>query len=229
MTATSGSSTSFCNSLTVLRGNDDAGHAFGACRRVHLGARQPVPVGRHRAQLQLAARLVRVQEDAVEIVARLFGRDRELRLFDEALQRRRFEPEDVRERAGGELREVRLRQALQAEARAARDHRHRVAVLVGLQHHLGAVGQLADDVVEQMRRHRRRAGPLDLGRRRLGHFEVEVGRLHLEACAVRGQQHVGQDRNGVSPLHHAMHMVERLQKIGAFEDNTHDEQISFRS
>jgi len=60
-----------------------------------------------------------VQVDAVEVVARLFGRNRELRLVDEALQRRGFEAEDVRERSGGELGEVRLRQALQAEARAA--------------------------------------------------------------------------------------------------------------
>ena len=92
-----------------------------------------------------------------------------------------------------------------------------------LQHHLGAVRQLAHDVVEQMRRNGGRAGLLDLGGGRLGHFEVEVGRLHFQARAVARQQHVGQDRDGVAPLDHAMHVVERLQEIGAFEDDTHDE------
>ena len=142
-----------------------------------------MPVGRHRAQLQLAARLMRVQEDAVEIVARLFGRNGELRLLDQALERHRVEPEDVREGTGRQLREIRLRQALQAEAGAARGDRHGVAVLVGLQHHLGAVGELAHDVVEQVRRDRRGATTLDLGGRGFRHFEVEVGRFHFQAGA----------------------------------------------
>ena len=59
-------------------------------------------------------------------------------------------------------------------------------------------------------------------------FQTDDGRLHLKACAFGRKQHVRQDRDRVSPLHHAMHMVERFQEIGAFEDYTHDELISLR-
>ena len=72
-----------------LARNDDARHALRTGRSIHLGARQAVPVGRDGAQLQLAAALDGVEVDAVEVVARLFGRDRELRLVDQLLQRRR--------------------------------------------------------------------------------------------------------------------------------------------
>ena len=61
-----------------------------ACRRrpraPAIDARQPVAVGRDRAQHRLAFDLERVQENAVEIIARLFGRDGELGLLDQALE-----------------------------------------------------------------------------------------------------------------------------------------------
>jgi hypothetical protein len=64
----------------------------------------------------LAAALDGMEVDAVKVVTCFLGRDRELGLVDQTFERRGFDPEDVRERAGREFREVGLRQALQAKA-----------------------------------------------------------------------------------------------------------------
>ena len=49
---------------------------------------------------------------------------------------------------------------------------------------------------------------------RLDHLEVEIGRLQARACRLLGaDQHVGEDRNGVAPLDHAMHVAQRLQEL----------------
>ncbi len=66
--------------------HDDAGHAGRAGGQRQLDLRQPVAVGRHRAQRLRLAAAGGVQIDAVEIVARLLGRDRELRLVDQPLE-----------------------------------------------------------------------------------------------------------------------------------------------
>ncbi len=76
-------------------------------------------VGRHRAKHLFAGGLGAVEIDAVQIVARLLGRDRELRVGDQPLQLDRGQFELVPELAGGEIGEVGGGQALQEEARAA--------------------------------------------------------------------------------------------------------------
>jgi hypothetical protein len=187
-----------------------------------VGARQAVAVGGNRAQLQSAVALDRMHEDAVEIVARLLGRDRELGTVDQHLQLCRGQAEGVAEGAGGQIREIRFRQALQREFRPAGGNRHRRPVGIGRQKHFGAVRQLAHDVIEQMRGHRGGSGLFDHGRCRLGDFEIEIGRLHVERRALGLQQHIRQDRNGVAALDHAMHMVQRLEEIGTLEGDTHD-------
>src|SRR5690606_13606934 len=96
-----------------------------------------------------------MQENAVEIVARLFRRNGELGLVDKRLERRRLKPEDMREGTGGQFGEVRLWQALEPEAGPPGRHSHRIAVLFGPEHDLGALGKLAYDVVEQVSRHGR--------------------------------------------------------------------------
>ncbi|MCY1250256.1 hypothetical protein D9M72_638750 [compost metagenome] len=72
-----------------------------------------------------------------------------------------------------------------------------------------------------MRRDGGGAGLFDLGRCGLGDLEVEVGRLHFEAGTVGAQQNVREDRDRVSPFHHTVNVVQRLQKIGPLESNAH--------
>ena len=51
-----------------------------------------------------------------------------------------------------------------------------------------------------------------LGGDRLDDLDIEIGGGELDAVALRLHQDIGQDRNGVAPLDHALHMVERLEK-----------------
>ncbi len=62
-----------------------------------------------------------MDEDAVEIIARLFGRDREARLVDDLLERFGRQLELGRQIALGDHREIVLGERLQIEPRAARD------------------------------------------------------------------------------------------------------------
>ena len=70
-----------------LARNDDARHACRALggRGFHPG--QPVAVGRHRAHNHSIGAVNRMDEDAVEIIARLFVGDRELGALDQILER----------------------------------------------------------------------------------------------------------------------------------------------
>ena len=69
-----------------LARNDDAGHAVGARRQRQLELREPMPVGRDGPQGRRLGGAGGVEIDAVEIVARLLGRDREAGLVDQALE-----------------------------------------------------------------------------------------------------------------------------------------------
>ena len=69
-----------------LARHDDAGHAGSSRRHREIGLRQAVAVGRDGAQRLRLARAGDVQIDAVEVVARLLGRDGELGLVDQPLQ-----------------------------------------------------------------------------------------------------------------------------------------------
>ena len=105
-----------------------------------------------------------------------------------------------------------MRKRLQREARAAREDRHALAVTCLFELELGAVRQLADDVVEHMGGNRRGAGPGDLRRDAFDDLEVEVGGGQPQPPIACLQQHVGQDGNGIPALHDALHMSERLQE-----------------
>jgi hypothetical protein len=78
----------------------------------------------------------RVQIDAVEVIARLLGRDRKLRAVDQPLDVGGGERKRMRHVAGGEIGKVALRQGLQSEARTAGADRHHRAVAVAFQHDL---------------------------------------------------------------------------------------------
>ena len=113
--------------------------------------REAVAVGRRGAHLVVDD----VEEDAHQIIARLLARDGEARLLDDLAKRRGGQLEAGRQLALGDHREIVARQRREVEARAAGNDLH--LALGGGQLDLAALGQLADDVEEGVRRNRRRA------------------------------------------------------------------------
>ena len=204
-----------------LARHDDAGHAGCALRQRQFDLREAMAVGRHRAQRRAFGGARGVQIDAVEIIARLFGGDGELGLVDQPLEVGGGKRERVRHVAGGEIGKIALRQRLQREARAPGADRQHRAVAGALDHDLRAFGQLAHDLVEHVRRHRGGAAGRDLGGDRIGDFEIEIGRLQAELALVGLDQHVGEDRDGIAALDHAMHVAQRLQQFGALDGHFH--------
>ena len=210
-----------CISPTVLFGMMTPGMPLAPDGQRNFDLREPVTVGRDRAQhLALSAGRV-VQIDAVQIIAGLFGRGREMGLVDHPLQVGARQLEAVRHVAGIEIGEVAFRQRLQREARAAGADREHAAVAGGFEHDLRAFRQFAHDVVDHVRRHGGRAARRDLGRDGLVHLEIEVGRLQRQLAAFGAQQHIGEDRDGIAPLDHAMHMTERFQQLRALDGDLH--------
>ena len=163
----------------------------------------------------------RVQIDAVEIVARLLRRDRELRFFDQPFEIGGGEFKAMRHLARGEIGKVALRQCLQREpGTAGADRQHR-PIAGGLEHDLRPLRELANDLVKHVCRHRGRAARGDLGGNRLGYFQIEIGRFEGELGAFGLDQHVCQDRNCIAALDHAVDVAERLQQRCAFDGDLH--------
>ena len=188
-------------------------------RQVDLG--EAVAVGRHRAQARLLGRAAGMQIDAVQVIARLLGRDRELGPVDQALDVLGGNPEGMRHVARGEIREIAFRQCLQGELGAAGADREHGALTVALQHDLRTIRQLAHNVVEHVRGHGGRTGGSGLGRQRFRHFEVEIGRAQREPRILGTHQHIAQDRDGVAPLDHPVDVAQRLQELRAFDGYLH--------
>ena len=183
--------------------------------------RQPVPVGRDAAQHRAVRPLGRVHVDAVQVVARLLGRDRELRLVEQPPQRRRRAREVRLVLRARHDREVLARQGRQAEMRPPRPHVEPPgdAVVVELDHR--PVRQLARDLVQRVRGDRRRAGAAHHRRRAVDHLDVEVGGAEADLVAVRLDQHVRQDRDGVAPLHHRLRAAHGPEKGAALHAEFH--------
>ena len=180
-----------------------------------------MPVGCHRAQGGGLGAAGRVQINAVEIVAGLFGGDRKLRPVDQPLHVGGRKRERMRHVAGGKIGEIVFRKRLQREARAAGADRQHRAVAVALQHDLRAFGQLAHDVVKHMRRHRRRTGGGGFRRERLRNLQIKVGGLQRQPRAFSPDQHIAEDRNGVAALDHAVDVAQRFQELRTFDGNLH--------
>ena len=158
-----------------LARDDHAGRAGEALRRRHLGQGQAPAVGGHGPQLRLAVLDHGVEVEAVQVVARLLGGDREAGLVDQPDQVGGVDGDRIGEPLGRHHREVAGRQHRQVEARAPGLHRQ-ARILAGVaQRDVGALRQLADDLVEGVRRRGDLAGALDLGRARVGDLHVEVG------------------------------------------------------
>ena len=195
-----------------LARSDNAGHADRPFRRRRLDPRQPMAVGRDRAQHRFAVDVHGVEENAVEIVPRLLGRDRELGVLDQALELDRGEREAVRELSRGEIGEVGRRQGLKGEARSAGAQDQLPGVAGGFEARLCALRQLADDVVDHVGRNGGRAVLGDIGGNGLGSLEVEVGALQRQSAIPCLKQHIGEDRDGVSPLDDAMDVPKRFKQ-----------------
>ncbi len=180
---------------------------------------EAVAVGRGRLEHRL--RLVGdVEEDAVQIVARLFGRDGEAGLVDDLAKGRGGKLEAGRQVALGDHREIVARQGREVEAGAAGIDLH--LALGGVQLDLAALGKLAGDVEQGVGGDGGRARLGDVGLDRLDDLEVEVGRHQPEAAALgRLDQDVGEDRDRVPPLHHGLDVAEALEERCPFDRRLH--------
>ena len=205
-----------------LARRDHARHADGARRRRGLDAGEAVAVGGDGAQHGRAIGLGGVEIDAVEIVARLFGRNRELGVVDEALEFDGGKLELVGEFAGGEIGEIGRRQALQEEAGAAGAQEKLAGAGVDFEADLRAVRKLSYDIVEDVGGDGGRAGDRDIGGGDFGRLQIEVGGFQFELAVFRLDQHVGQDRDRVAALHDAVDVAQRLQESGALDGDFHD-------
>src|SRR5262249_28715633 len=196
---------------------------WGAGRAPALDRGKPMAIGRNRAQHQAVADTDGMEIDAVEVIPGLFGGNRELGLLNQTFEIGSADREFVGQFAGCKVRKITLRQGLQREPRAPRTNGDHGAVTRRLQHDLGALRQLADNLVEHMGRHRGGAAGVDLGCQSFGDFEIEIGSLQGELGNLGTQQHIGENWNRVATLDHAMHMGQRLEQVGAFDRNLHAE------
>ncbi len=175
----------------------------------------------HRAQLGRAPVGDGVQVKAVQVVARLFRRDGEAGLVDQPDQGLGLEADAGREPVLGHHREVAGRQHRQVELRAAgRDLQPRVVGGVA-QLHVRAFGQLADDLIEGVGGGGDLAGRLHRGGGLVNDLHVEVGGREGQRLLVGGQEHIGQDRDGVASFHDALHVAEGLEERRALDGQPH--------
>ena len=136
-----------------------------------------MPIGGDPAQRRLLGGTGGVEIDAVEVVTRLLGGDGKLGLVDEPFQIGGRDFELVRHVARGQIGKIALWQRLQGEPGTAGANRQHRAVAGRFEDDLRAFRKLAHDLVEHVRRDRSRAPRAHLGGDRLGHLDVEVGRL----------------------------------------------------
>ena len=117
------------------------------------------------------------------------------------------------------------RQRLQRELRGPARHGEPPLRPVALQRDVGALGQLAHDVVQHVRRHGGRAFALGGRRHGLDDLHVEIGRGQRELVIADREQHVGEDRDGVAPLHHARDMGQRAREARFVDAEPHGSPI----
>ena len=205
-----------------LARDDDARHAGGAVRQRLLDAGEAVAVRRHGAQHLGAVAVGGVQVDAVEVVARLLRADGEARAVHQLAQLAGRQGEAVRQLALGHGREILHRQdgEIGVEAAGAQLQGGIAAGVVQLD--LGALGQLADDLIEGRGRGGGAAGAADLDPRHvLDHRDLHVGRGQLQAVVLHRDEDVGEDGDGVAALHHALDMRQRLEQDRPFHRELH--------
>ncbi len=178
-------------------------------------------IGGDSAQHHVPIDIDGMHEDAVEVIARLFGRDGKLRLVDELLEIAGHQRESMREIADVEGRKVAFRQRLKIEARAARPQQKLTVFSRRFERDLRAFRQFADDVEKHMSGERRGTRLADVGLDFLGHFEIEIGRLQNQSPRARLQQHIGQNRDRIAAFYDAVNVAERLLKRRPLDRDFH--------
>ena len=160
---------------------------------------------------RLQRALVDHEQHAVEVIADVLLRHRELDRFQEpaqvALRQRQrlhlvLPLTDARVIGGG--------QRLQVEARAAGAHRHPAAGGVDVERRV--LGQRAQQVLELARRDRDRLRFLAGKLRMRGDLHLEVGRRHVEAAVLLLEQHIRKNRQRVPAFDDAGDSLQRFQQ-----------------
>ncbi len=134
--------------------HDHIGHPGGAFGPRQGEARKPVAIGGGGFQQRFVF-IGHVQENAVEVIARFLGRNREAGAVDQFRQHARGQFKTGRQVAFDDHREIITRQGRQLEVGTARLDLK--PVVAGGQADLTAFGQLARNIEQQMRRHGDRA------------------------------------------------------------------------
>ena len=222
-TSSLASSISLRSSATVLRGTMTPGMPAGASRQRHLDARQPMAVGGDGAQHLARRRCRRMQVDAVQVVARLLGRDREARAVDEAAQLAAASWK----RYGSSPAVMTGKSSSGRQARVKRERPQRSVsrlaaaggVELDLRRPRAACGRCRRACAPA--RWWRRPSPTSAGDRSRRLSRSMSVAVSAQLAVVGLDQHVGEDRDGVAPLDHALHMAERLQEGGAFDGELH--------
>ncbi len=171
-------------------------------------------IGGHGAQHAGALAFGRMQVDAVEIVASLFRADREPRAVDQPTQHLRRKIEPMRQCARRHGGKILCRQHDKAGRIATGTKRKlRIAAWV-VELHLGALRQLANDLIQR----RSRCGARSIaGRARwhvLNNGDFHIGGGERQLAVAHGEHDVGQDWNGVASLYHALDVGQGLQQGG---------------
>ncbi len=158
-----------------------------------------------------------MQVQAVQIVARLLGGDGEAGFVDQADQVAGVDGDPARQPFRRHHREIPGREDRQIEFRAAGGDLQPGIVGAEAQFDLRALGQFAHDLVESVGGRRDLSLAVNAARRFVDDLHVQVGGRESHGVAVGGQQHIGQDRDGVAPLHHALHVSQRFQQGRALD------------
>ena len=194
----------------ALAWNDDGvGQRRRAGERA-LDLREAMAVGRDHARDRLVSGALGLEEDAVQVIARLVGGDGKEGLADHVAQRRRVDGGELHFLVVRQLREVAIGHADDLVVDAAGADL-RVVVVGPLEGQLFA-GQRLDDVVKVLRRDGEAAFALHLARQLRGDGHVEIGRRDEQAVfSVGAKQHVGQDG------HRALAIGDALSQVQARE------------
>jgi hypothetical protein len=129
--------------------------------------------------------------------------------------------EGVRQIGLPDRREILARQGREREHRAPRLDLDLAAVAGARQLDLGALGKLADDVVEHVHRRRGRARLADFGRHRVDDGQIHVGRSQRQPPFSGLDQDVGENRDGIAPLDGRLHVGQCLEQRSAFNGQLH--------
>ena len=151
-----------------------------------------------------------MQIDAIQIIARFLGRDGETRRIDHIANISCSDHETARHITGGNRREILDRQGGQAKIRPAGTD-HCMPVRHG-NFHLGAFGQLAGNVIEQMRRYRSRSSGANRAFDLRGNIHIHVGSGHQQHATFGLQHDICQNGNGVATLDDRLYLTKRSQK-----------------